>query len=130
MTSNSMDVEAKPVGFPSTLTSRTCPKNTKSGQEGTSVTQPAKNQAKDDKVSLLSLVPQSDKHSCDPQIPIETGKEVEGESSIVCLSKHPPSEAQEATSPLKPTKELSTSNETTNIPIGLGKGNWKRIAQT
>lgn len=65
-TSNSMDVEAKQVGFPTTLTSCTWPKNTKLRQEGTSIMQLAKNQAKDDKVSLLSLVPQSNKHSRDP----------------------------------------------------------------
>jgi len=52
-----MDMKAEQVGFPTTLSSHTRPKNTKPRQEGTSVMQPTKNQAKGDNVSLLSPVP-------------------------------------------------------------------------
>ena len=75
-TSNLMDMEAEQVGFPTTLSSHTSPKNMKPRQEGKSVMQPVKNQAKGDNVSLLRLVPHSNMHSREPQKTLEAGNEV------------------------------------------------------
>lgn len=132
MTSDSMDMEAEPTGFPMTIQNATHPKNTQPDHKGVSDTpsSSASNPAKDGHVSLLSPTPLSDKSFSNPQKISIAGNEICDESSIVGLSKQYPSETHEVTSPLKQNKEALINNDTITDPQSPRKGNWKRIART
>ena len=85
--------------------------------------------AKDEKVSLLSPTPLSDKCSNESEKILVTGNEICDESSIVGFPKQTPFEAHEITSPLKQLNEPPINNETTTVPLSRRKENWKRIAR-
>ena len=93
------------------------------------LTQPAKNPEKSDNVCPLSLEPFPDKHAYDLHKTCESGKVVGDESFIVDRPKLSPSEAHEVISPLKSFKVPLISLETTNTPLRLKRGNWKRVAR-
>ena len=90
------------------------------------LTQPAKNPKKSDNVCPLSLEPFPDKHAYNLHKTCESGKVVGDESSIVGRPKLSPSEAHKVTSPLKSFKVPPISLETTNTPLRLKRGKWKR----
>ena len=85
--------------------------------------------AKDEKVSLLSPAPLSNKCSNESEKILVTGNEVCDKSSIVVLPKQTPFKAHEITSPLKQLNEPPINNETTTVPLSPRKENWKRIAR-
>ena len=134
-----MDMEAEKVDLPRTIQiqiqnqNQAHPKNTQPGPDGVadnpSVKSPARNPAKDEKVSHLSPTPISDKCSNDFQKIVVSGNEVCDESSIVGLTKQTPFKAHELTSPLKQLNQPPSNNEFTTIPLSPRKGNWKRIAR-
>ena len=134
---DSMDMEAEQVELPRTIQiqnqNQAHPKNMQPGLGGVvdkpSVKSSARNLAKDEKVSLLSPTPLSDKCSNESEKILVTGNEICDESSIVGFPKQTPFEAHEITSPLKQLNEPPINNETTTVPLSRRKENWKRIAR-
>ena len=115
MNTNSVSLGTKQVGLSSAQSNHMSSQSTKQGQRNTLATLSVENQRNDNAVSPLSPTPSLEKLSCDSQMPVEAGNEIEATPSVVGFHMHT-FEAHKPTSPKKPINNPSHTNKPTNTP--------------